>query len=136
MTPEVGRSNRPLRAMQKLYIIIRSDLAAGLQIAQACHALRCFTHAHPKEDRAWFYGPDQTLEPRGPNNIVVLQVPDEKALHDLFCRAVRDPDVAGAPFYEPDLDDSLTAIALGGEGASRYVSSLPLALRELTASAA
>jgi len=57
-----------------------------------------------------------------PENLVVLQVPNEEALHDLMRRLDGHRVVA---FHEPDLDDQLTAIAVGPE-CWREVSSIGL----------
>ena len=97
---------------------MRADLKPGLQAAQACHALRLFSAEHPEEDRAWY---------EGSNNLVLLQIPDEKEL-----LALRD-QVNGCPaslFREPDVDDEATALALG-PGSRRLISNLPLLLREV-----
>jgi peptidyl-tRNA hydrolase len=102
----------------KLYVIVRADIPAGAQCAQACHGLRAFIAAYPDEDRRWY---------AESNNLVVLQAPDERALWQLLERA-RDADVPVAMFEEPDFDDELTAIAIGPPGA-KLVSNLPLALR-------
>ena len=102
--------------MEKLFVIVRADLPAGLQVAQACHALRQFVAEHPETDRAWF---------EGSNNLVVLQVPSEGALLAL---AERAHGVPASVFREPDLGDQATAIAIGPAG-SALVAQLPLALR-------
>ena len=105
--------------MDKLYIIVRNDLAPGLQTAQACHALRAFVEEHPEVDQSWH---------RNSNNLVVLQVEDEEALLDLADQLWCE-EVPMSVFSEPDLDDSHTAIA-AGPTAKRLVSELRLALRE------
>jgi hypothetical protein len=104
--------------MQKLFVIVRSDLQPGAQIAQTAHAVAEFAVAHPVEFGAW------ATEER---NIVCLAIPSEGALADLFALA-QSKQIHGAQFREPDFDDELTAIALG-DGAEKLVSSLPLALR-------
>ncbi len=102
--------------MDRLYVIVRSDLPHGAQLAQACHALSAFACEYPELHRAWH---------TGGQNLVALQVADEEALAALFERA----SVERAAFHEPDFGGALTAIALGG-GARRQVSSLGLALKE------
>lgn len=116
--------------MNKLYIIVRADLEPGLQAAQACHALRQFVHYCPEDDHDWFYGEDfkRPQEPHGPNNIVILQVPNEHTLKKLVVQASASY-VSCASFQEPDLDNQTTAVALYGEGVEKLVSNLPLALR-------
>lgn len=104
--------------MEKLFIVVRADLSAGAQLAQACHTMRAFAFAHPELDRAWF---------QGPNNLVALQVPGLPALEALIDRAAR-AGVPHASFREPDFGDELTGVALAASG-YRLVSSLPLALR-------
>lgn len=114
----VGGSNPSRRAMEKLFIVTRSDLPPGARCAQSCHGLRAFVAAHPEVDRMWF---------ESSNNLVVLEATDELALEQLVARAT----AAGVPmatYREPDLADALTAVALGPPG-RKLVSSLPLALR-------
>ena len=103
---------------KKIYIIVRPDLAPGLQAAQACHALREFVEKFPEIDREWF---------TTSNNIVVLNARSHGHLLRLAGLAV-DHSIACAQFFEPDCDNELTAIALGPEG-SKLVSQLPLALK-------
>jgi hypothetical protein len=105
--------------MQKLYVIVRSDIAPGAQIAQSCHACGAFALAFPDEHRTWL---------TGPSNIVCLAAPNEATLADLLALA-QSRQIPTASFREPDFGDELTAIALG-EGAQLIVSCLPLALKE------
>lgn len=94
--------------MDRLYVIVRSDLSPGMQLAQACHAARAF-------------GPCSSEE-----NLVVLHAPDELALTAL----AHDLELAGLPvvrFVEPDLGHQLTAISAGGAHAKRMLRALPLA---------
>ena len=104
--------------MEKLFIVLRSDLEPGAQLAQTGHAVSEFSAQHPELFQRWR---------DGAKNIVVLAVPDEPELTSLLQRA-RMAHVSTAGFYEPDLGNSLTAIALAA-GAQRLVSSLPLAGR-------
>jgi peptidyl-tRNA hydrolase len=104
--------------MKKLYVITRSDLRPGAQLAQSCHAVAAFALAHPEAHRAWA---------GGEANIVCLSVAVEDELAALLEQA-RGRGLPTAPFYEPDLGGELTAIALAGAGAA-LVASLPLALR-------
>lgn len=103
--------------MKRLYLVVRADLSPGQQAVQACHALREFVEEHPDADREWF---------RESQTLVLLSVPDERALARLGVKAVR----AGVPhscFREPDLNDSMTAIAIAPSGA-RLCKRFPLAL--------
>lgn len=99
----------PTRAStQKLYVLARMDLDVGLRTAQVGHALIGWVLQH---------GPP-------PDNLVVLQVPDEDTLRRHWA-AVQILGHRYEAFMEPDLDDQLTAIAMGPE-AHKWLSSLPL----------
>ena len=88
---------------------------------QACHALRQFAAEHPQVDRAWF---------SRSNALVLLSVADEDRLWQLLERA-RGHGIRAASFFEPDLGDALTAIALEpGTTTRRLCRSLPLLLAE------
>lgn len=99
--------------VSKLYVAVRNDLPPGLQVAQACHALREFAHRFPELDRDWF---------ESSNNLVVVQVPSLQDLQEL----VRSAEEPVAPFHEPDLGGELTAATFVS---GRLLGSLPLALR-------
>lgn len=90
-----------MRAMEKLYVVVRADLSVGLQCAQAVHAAVKFAHEHREQETAWYFGS---------NNIVILHAADEVALLDLVARA-EAAGIAVATFREPDLGDSATACA-------------------------
>ena len=98
---------------------MRADLAPGPQGVQAAHAFRQFIHEHPQVEAEWF---------RTSNTLAFLSVPDEHALGVLLGRAA-DRGIPASAFREPDLGDSLTAIALGPEG-KRLTKGLPLALND------
>ena len=104
---------------EKLFIVVRSDLAPGDRCAQSCHALGAFAIRHPDEARTWFWDS---------NNLVVLECVDEAALRELVVLARRH-GVPYALFSEPDLSCAATACAFGN-GMRRFLSSLPLAFRE------
>lgn len=98
--------------VKRLYVVVRNDIPAGLQIAQACHAAREFT-LYADEDVG--------------DNLVVLQAaPDELA--KLVERAIQGM-CSVVRFHEPDLGGELTAAAFGGSS-RKMLSSLPLALRD------
>lgn len=97
--------------MKRLYVVVRSDLTPGLQIAQACHA------AHE-------YGRSGT-EDVG-DNLVVLSAPVEKLLEVVHTAATGG--LSYVAFHEPDLGGEITAAAFPGE-ARAILSCLPLALR-------
>ena len=105
--------------MDRLYVVTRSDLAPGAQLAQSCHAVSAFAAAFPERHREW--------HERG-QNLIVLAVPSERELDNLLESVGTKCGLACAPFYEPDFCDELTAFAAPGE-AAKLLSSLPLALR-------
>lgn len=104
----------------KLYAITRDDLPPGLQAAQLGHALIGYVLAEPHRAGRWH---------AGSNNLVCLAVPDEAALRALAGGLIGQ----GCPifqFFEPDLEDQLTAIATGPKS-QRFLSNLPLALKKV-----
>lgn len=111
--------------MDRLYVIARSDLPPGAQLAQSCHAVSAFAHLHRAEHDAW-QANDQ--------NLVVLSVENESAPGELL-RVVDGSGAKVAAFHEPDFGNQLTAFAVSGD-AARLLSSLPLALRAPRAQAA
>lgn len=104
--------------MQRLYIVVRQDLEAGLLAAQACHVARRFTREHPE------------VEVSEDENLLVLAAKNEPGLADLFALLQRRDSLASlSTFHEPDLDGSLTAIAAMGPAVPKLLSSYPRALR-------
>jgi peptidyl-tRNA hydrolase len=103
--------------MEKLYVVVRRDLSSGAMLAQACHAVAEYALLDPQSFNQWA---------STTRNIVVLQTNDEQSLKQTSQRARTVTPVA--EFREPDLEDSLTAIAFDSQ-AWRQVSSLSLALR-------
>lgn len=107
--------------MERLYVIVRQDLPHGDVLCQAVHAAvdYCLT----------FVGRSARWHDLGGNNLVVLGARDEDHLHDVLDdlerRGFRHDWVT---VREPDLGDTLTAIAVG-DRARPWLSHLPLALR-------
>lgn len=101
----------------KLFIIVRSDLPPGSQAVQGMHAMRQFMADHPEIEKEWF---------EISNHIAFLKVDDEVALLKMLDRLSRK-DMKVSLFREPDLDDSLTAIATD-YSSREYVLHLKLAL--------
>jgi hypothetical protein len=97
--------------------VTRADLPPGTQACQAAHAALDFAVTHPELVAKWH---------STSNTLVVLAAPDELALHWLADDA-RASGFRTVHFYEPDLGDCLTAVALE-PAAHRLVSHLPLAL--------
>ena len=102
--------------MNRLYVVVRSDIGAGLQLAQACQAVAAFGSSFPGPFAAWHHGK---------SNIVCLQARNEVHLRELF--AALAPDALSASFHEPDLDGAMTALAC--DKRPKVWSSLPLALK-------
>lgn len=104
--------------MQRLYIVVRQDLDAGLLTAQACHVTRRFTREHPE------------VEVPEDENLLVLAAKNEPGLVDVLdLLRSRDTLASLSTFHEPDLDGSLTAIAAVGPAVAKLLSSYPRALR-------
>lgn len=105
--------------MQRLYVVTRSDLAPGAQLAQSCHAVSAFAATFPEVHREWH---------ANGQNLVVLAALDEKRLGNLLDSLEDVHGLSCAAFFEPDFGGQMTAIAVPGE-AAKLLSSLPLALR-------
>lgn len=108
---------QPIKEGDKLYLVTRSDLSPGYQAVQSCHAIRQFVNDFPDLDKEWF---------TTSNYLALLRVENEEALHRLV-RKANERGFRCAEFYEPDVGNVLTAIAL--EPAARVLCKrLPLAL--------
>jgi len=97
----------------KLYVVVREDLTPGLKIAQSGHALPAFSWRYPEIYKDWY---------ENSNNLVVLQHPDPEKI----AKKLEADDYRVARFYEPDLDNELTAFAVEPD-AQKKLSNLPLA---------
>jgi peptidyl-tRNA hydrolase len=106
----------------RLYIAVRGDLSPGLAAAQAAHAAFAFSRAHPELTEAWL---SESMY------LVLVTVPDEVHLIGLVSQALAG-DLEVAAWHEPDMADSLTAVALEpGARARRLCANLPLLGRPL-----
>lgn len=83
--------------MQKLYVLVRTNMPKNYQAVQAGHAVAEFTLQYPE---LW---QNQTL--------IYLRVKDENELQDWADRLHEDY-IIRTPFYEPDLNDEITALAV------------------------
>lgn len=92
---------------------VRQDLPPGLQAAQAVHAAIGFALEHPA---------------LLPETVILVGVPGEEELARLLDEA-NALSYAGFAVREPDLGNSLTALALEPR-AARLCRGLPLLLRE------
>lgn len=107
--------------MEKLYVVVRSDLPPGDQAVQSVHAALQYARDH----RDWTAWSDSS------NCLALLAVADEKELQDLLNRAA-DRGLKSSYFREPDLGHSMTAVALEpGMAASRLCRKLRKALSEM-----
>jgi peptidyl-tRNA hydrolase len=102
---------------RKLYLVTRSDLPFEQQAVQAAHSLHSFEKEHREVYVTW-RDESQTL--------AFLAAPNEGALQRLLEKA----EWAGVPaagFLEPDLGNSLTAVAVGPAG-KKLCRRFPLAI--------
>lgn len=104
----------------KLHLVVREDIPPGLQAAQLVHAATEFMSEYPEMAAAWR---------RDSNCVALLAVPDEASLKALAGRArIR---AVTSEFREPDLGNSLTAVAVSPTaGGRRVCGGLPLAFRD------
>lgn len=105
----------------KLYMVSRADLPAGVQACQAMHAMREFVAQHPEVEREWH----QTS-----NHIAFLAADDIEELQFLIKVAAQN-GILHSVFFEPDLENELTAVAFEPTIESReLLSRLPTALKK------
>ena len=107
------RTEESTMSNEKLYIVVREDLTPGLKIAQSAHALSSFEWKYPTVYKDWY---------ETSNNLVVLQHADPEEI----AKKLEGEDFRVARFYEPDLDNQLTAISVE-PSARKKLSSLRLA---------
>jgi peptidyl-tRNA hydrolase len=88
--------------VNKLYIVTRADLSPGSRAVQALHAATTFSVEHSEIFRQWF---------SESNYLCLLEVPNEQSLKNLAQDAYYR-NIRFSKFQEPDLNNSLTAIAL------------------------
>jgi peptidyl-tRNA hydrolase len=92
-----------LTEKRKMYVVVRGDLPPGLRAAQAGHAIAeaCLMIPHAADD--WHEDPEG-------NYLIILEVPDEKALL-AFWSEVKSWDIRQELFREPDMALEATAFA-------------------------
>jgi len=104
-------------ALDRLYIVTRSDLPLGLQAAQAAHAAFEFSKAHPLICRGWM---------EVSNFIVLVTVPDLSSLEEIATSA-SSRGLRVSLNFEPDVGNELTAVVVEPHPeARRLCSALPL----------
>lgn len=107
--------------MDRLYIAVRADLAPGLQAAQAVHASFLAYNTFPELVEKWL---------KDSNYLVIVAVPSEDDLIQLYTEARLGREVRAVLVREPDLGDEATAVAFEpGDEARRLCANFPLALR-------
>lgn len=99
--------------MDKIYIVTRRDLTLAQQAVQSAHVVAVYASEYGGDFRR--------------RTFVVVTVSDERELKELSAKA-KVLDRRCEEFYEPDLNDSLTAICLN-EDSRRLCRKLPLAFR-------
>ena len=111
-----------IKENSKLIVVTRKDLNPGSQAVQASHAAIEFIYEHPQLAKDWY---------NNSKYLVFLSVNNQKDLLELT-EKLSWKGILFSKFYEPDLDDELTAITLEPSSrARRVVSSIPLMLKEL-----
>jgi hypothetical protein len=90
-------------------------------LAQSNHASIEFIFQHLDKASSWHYNS---------NTVCILAAKDEEHLKILYQKAI-ELDIASSIFKEPDLNNSITAIAMLGNNSKKILSNLPLALKQL-----
>ena len=112
-----------MKQIPKLRVITRRDIPAGYQAVQASHAAIQFQHEHTQLASDWY---------NNSNYLVFLSVANLEELES-FLDKVKSKGIIHSAFYEPDINNQLTAIALEpSEVAQKICSSLPIALKEFS----
>ena len=103
----------------KLIVVSRRDLTPGAQVAQSIHAAIEFTFEHPEIAKEWY---------EVSKYLAVLSVKNQTELLELV-EKINQKGIRVSKFYEPDMMNELTSIALEPSiKARKLVSSLPLLL--------
>lgn len=119
--PDTGSGFMQIHDQSKLITITRRDIPAGYQAVQAANAAIDFQHKHPEIAKQW-----NSIS----NYLVFLSVASEKDLYKYLDRFT-SKGLKFTPFFEPDIDNQLTAVAVEPtEKARKLCSNLPLALKE------
>ena len=106
----------------KLVTVTRKDLDAGYQLVQTGHSIAEFAHQFPNQFQDW---------KRDSNYLISLSVDNEEKLQRLFYK-LQDNGADVVAFYEPDIDNQMTAICYYGTPEMRkHTDKLDLALEEV-----
>lgn len=90
--------------MNKMFILVRKDLGFPYKMVQGAHALAQYALEHTQEFNEW-----------NNHTIVFLDVKDESALYKWKDKLYYS-DKAISVFFEPDVNNQLTAIACYDDG--------------------
>lgn len=93
----------------KIYIIVRADLNPGQILAQSCHSAIDFVMLYPEFSGEWRTKSD---------HICVLEIENEEKLKELLQKA-KDKNIMHSAFFESDMNNELTAIALAPSNKTR-----------------
>lgn len=97
-------------------------MSPSVQAVQSSHALLDFAAKYPADFLQWH---------KTSNYLCQVSVENGQKLFELIEKAQR-LNIKFVPFYEPDLDNSLTSIALEPTDVARkLVNNLPLLLKEV-----
>jgi len=108
--------------MDKLYVVVRSDILPGEQVAQSNHAVIRWCLEHIELTQNWL----NTSE-----IIVCLGIKNEEELIKLIQRA-EQKEIKYSIFREPDMNNELTSVVFEpGENSKKLCSNLGLVLRNL-----
>lgn len=106
----------------KLVVITREDLKPGQQAVQSGHAVTEFIFNNISKAISWY---------KNSNYLVYLSVKDENCLK-MYSQLFNEYSLTHSSFYEPDLNNELTAIAVeGGEITKKLTSKLSLTLKNI-----
>ena len=99
-------SDLPYKEGDKLYTVTRQDLIPGSQAVQAMHASHEFAVQHTEEFLRW---------QKESNYLAFLSIANEDALKELI-KVLDTYEVKYSVFREPDLDNTITAVAFERKG--------------------
>lgn len=85
---------------EKLYVIVRKDLAPIYKMVQGTHAVCKFQNRYPESFRAW-----------NNNSLIFVEVSNPLELEKIYNRFCVQFDIAVEVFYKPDLYHHMTAMA-------------------------
>ena len=94
----------------KMYIIVRSDISKSYQAAQGGHALAQMALDWPDKFKEW-----------NNHTIVYLKTSYEDLQRIASSGILNELDCVFSDFYEPDINNELTAISIYGLNAGIYL---------------